>query len=390
MGLLSLLLYGALALAGEFFVEGPEVDTRAEAVAMAQAAQARAVECRVVRRYRHGTGWVYVVVSAPYGDRISASSAATTMAGSTGRGMTIFATDGDPAPQDSPTAPSPIGGDEPAPDAADDGTDSSIAHITPEPLDNDDVGDDAVGGDEVARTLRRIERAHGGADGGDRVLSRASSVVFRYTRTTPEGQVIDHTFARRGEERYLSIDVREGDGVSMTVSVTGVAAWSTTKGGAPAPVDRQRALETIERFSPEHVLGLALTIATDLESRPELQRLRSDGQADVDGDRCEVLRYDGDRVVPPFVVAVSTESWRVRQVGFDNGVLKDMTDYRATEDGLVYPMRVQVWRRRAIVDTVNVAKLELDSPLPAEWLSNPFATGPSDPTPRLDTPRGTE
>ncbi len=348
IGLGLLLLFAAPAHAVDFYIEGPSVTTRAEAVAMVQTAKAAGHKARVVRRYRHGSGWEYVFRVEGFTERLGASQAASQLAELTGRGVSVYGEDGTiAAPSERPKvdndpAPVPIARVEPSEQA--------------EPLDAPQVPDELI---------QRATRAHGGADGTMSVLGRADVVVFEFDRHL-DGDVVRHIWARRGDDLFLEVRSQAAAVPSRTV-IQGDTAWLVVGDGERVSVDTERARQTVERFAPETVIGLGLTAARDFTERPELHSLRLDGETTCGDDPCAVMRFDGGRLASPVVLGVATSDWTVRQVGFRGGVMREFEGYTEPAPGLVVPGVVRTWRHRELVDDLRITRLDPQPELPDDW-----------------------
>ncbi|MBW1877702.1 MAG: hypothetical protein JRJ84_05020 [Deltaproteobacteria bacterium] len=203
MSIGTLLLLLAVAFAaptrGAYYLEGPAARTRTEAMAVVREANAEGWHARVVRRYRHGTGWEYVPLVEGFELEEVATEAARTLAERTGRSMAVYDNGGEGA-----------SGETPEPDVA--GEAPATVRIAEEvPQDDPAPTAEAPPGSEtVAAMVERAVRAHGGVDGGIAVLDKAPRLLFRFRRVLPEGSTFDHVYARRGSAVYLEVDVVEG------------------------------------------------------------------------------------------------------------------------------------------------------------------------------------
>jgi len=327
---------------------------------MAQAASAQGLRARIVRRYRHGSGWQFVLMVEGFGDHATASAAAEALASTTGRGISVFSADPGIVPIASPqmavvAAPAPSTNSTPVPPAP------QAAPPSPDVV------------------LRRSVRAVGGSKGGVVTTDAAQSLQYRFRRTTPDGQVIEHLFARKQHELRVEIRVIEGEGVSSTTTVLEHAAYVQVEGKGAVEVDRSRALVNATRFAPGAVLGLGLTLAASIEQRPEFDSMRNDGTTIIGSSACHVLRFDGDSLNRPLVLAVATHDWSLREATFGAGLRIEYSDWTDHDAGVVVPHRVRTWRHEALIDDVEVLELDLAPNLPAAWFTGPVENGPSVP-----------
>ena len=149
--MITLWLAVSLAYADAFYLEAPPVDARVEAVALQEEARLLGLEARVTRRYRHGSGWEFVVVVEGFEERPGAEDAARRLAEQTGQGIAVYRLEssGKPsAPEAEPVSP-------------------------PSEASLPDAGD----------LLQRAARSLGGVQGGQVRLESASSLWVQYDRT---------------------------------------------------------------------------------------------------------------------------------------------------------------------------------------------------------------
>lgn len=214
--------------------------------------------------------------------------------------------------------------------------------------------------------LRRVARAHGGAH----EQAANDSILFRFERLLPSGSRVRHTYARRGQDLYVEVTPVEGAG--LTASRSGVVdgkAWLAGYDGGGLNVARVR--EQLQRFSPEQVIALPLSLTAGFGGR-ELARMHQAEDAEVGGRACLQLAYDGDRAAEPLAIAIDKEAFLIRRVdvGLPGARLtREYSDYRELETGGVHPGSVVAREGRDVVDTVEVVQLLMDVSLPDEWFS---------------------
>jgi hypothetical protein len=351
-------LWAALAFGaptrGEFYLEGPASQTRADAATIVEVAVTEGYRAHVERRYRHGFGWEYVPVVEGFEERVSAAAAAAAIADRTGRGISVYAT---------------TEGDEPG--------EAGLVGGAPEEGPADDASGVSAEGDP-ARTdktiLQRTVRALGGPEGGIAVLEHAQDVLFRFRRTVPGGPVVLHTYARRGDQVHVEVQIESGEGRSSRIWILDGAAWLAVGERAPSPQDLEKTTRRIETYSPEHLFSFPLGFARATAQRDELAGLREDGEVEVGGTRCYRLIYEGDRDEVPFEVDVDMERLLVARVRFTAeaaDLVHEYGDYREVGTHLVMPFTVKTFEDSALVDEVEVLELDLAPALPAEWFSLP-------------------
>lgn len=363
----ALLAWGAPAFAEDYFLETPSLATRDEAVGVQKSASEQGYSARVVRRYNPGVGWEYVVRVEGFPNADVAVKAAGDLGQKTGRSLSLFVSDGDqvqamamPAkPKDKPK----------------DGKTPKDAKV---PKDTPLVPAPAIGDAEVAALVERARAAMGGSKAGIAALDGSRAALFSYRRIVPDGPVVKQTWARRGEDRYLDVQIERGEGRSSRTVIVGDKAWLSVKGAPDETEEAGRAREVLDRFAPDNVLAFPLGIAQALAERPELRQLTAAGTQEVGGAPCTVLRYAGDKLSKPVVLYVDDKTALVRKVVFasDAGdLVHEFSDYR-TVDGIVLPHRVRTWRADQQVDDVEVLDFDLDPKLPDTWFAPPATRAP--------------
>jgi hypothetical protein len=367
------------ALAGGYYLESAAVQDKDLATAMVGAASGQGLTARVVRRYRPGAGWQYVMLVEGFTDQGAAASAAQSLAAGTGTTIGLFEAEGGQARRIGESVHSSVGEQThaAAAEAPPEGLVAStvavpvVAPVEPQVALPDASARRATA--EVAGILSRAVRAHGGVTGGLSALQAADAVLFRYRRTLPDGSVVRHSYARRGADVFLDVVIEEGPGASSRSGISGEMAWLSLGDSAAVPQDLERTREVLDRFAPERVLSFALGFAQAVEDRRELQNLTLVGQSDLGGETCHILRYGGDQASGPLAIAVDVDRSTIRRVTFasDAGDLTlEYTDY-GTEAGFVAPHRVRTWRGETLVDDVEVLEMSLAPRLQEAW----FPTG---------------
>ena len=333
----SWLLWWVMTAQAGFYLEGPPAATRGEVAGVVRVARAEGHRARVLRRYQHGTGWVFVAQVEGFEAEDDAERVAAWLAEQAGVWITVFSDDG----------PGQVPEQE------------EVLLAEAEEID-------------AASLLARAQQAHGTVSGGLARLQRAPAVVFRYRRHVPEGPTVRHLYARQADRAVLVTEVEEGEGTSSVAWVHGEEAWLRTGDAEPTAQDLARTSETLERFSPERVLAFALGFAQAIDERREFALLYGDGETELDGEPCWLLRYDGDQVSGPLEVWVAKQDHRLRQVRYtgDAGeVVHRLQGWKDLGDGLVVPDQVSTWRADVLVDRVEVLAVETPPELPQAWFN---------------------
>ena len=333
--MIALWLLVQLALAGEFYLEAPPVDARAEAVAIQDQAQVLGLDARVMRRYRHGSGWEFVVVVEGFDDRPGAEEAAQQLAEVSGQGIAVYRLEGSGAPR-------PDGGT-PAPE------------LPPEGL------------PEANELLQRTARSLGGAQGGQARLESAGSLRFRYERTVITASstlTAHHDWATRGGQARVTVDVQDGSvGADSTVAGGPQGYWMATTDGA-RDADPLRASQVLTDLSPMARLAWPLQFAGRLDDAGPYRVAR---QEQVAGRACWVVVAVAPTPDQPARLWLDAVDGRPARVDFasDGGRVElNMSDWREPDTGVVVPHVVEVRRDGRLVERIDVLELTLDAELP--------------------------
>lgn len=335
-------------MAAEYYVEGPVHAERGEAVAFSRAARDAGHDARVVRRYKDGSGWEYLVRVAGFADASAAVGASEGLTEVLGGEVLVFElTDADAAPKQ--------------------------IHA------GERGGLDARESDRVAAADRDpppaiadVAEAHGGAKGGAARIRAAENVLFRYKRTLPDGTLVEHTWARAGEDLYAEV-TGTGAVKSSRTLVTADGAWLAVGDGALVASDRERALELLTDLSPEKIVPFVLSFASLAEQRKELAQLVDEGVEEVEGRRLRVLRSDGEQASGPLLLHVDPKSALVQAVDFEDGAMVvHFSDYGAHREAPVrIPGRIETWREGELADSVEIVEIDLSPDLPKTWFQAP-------------------
>jgi len=331
---LGALCWAPQAWSADFYIEGPAVEERAEAVAMSRAASQAGHRARV-ERHQVEDGWQFTVRIDGFSDRASAASAAESLEAQLDQKMSVRQggeLESAEAVVSAPRAPAP------------------------ETLD-------------ATVLLGRAVRAH---QGTITEVDGAAAILFEFQRRLPDGEIIDHRWVRRGEDRYVALDVVAGEAVSSRTRVVGDKAWLKVGDDAEKPSERIHALEAVSAFEPTEIIPFILVFPSIASERRELQLLQFDGQSELEGTATWMLRYDGDQATGPIALELDAESHRVRRVIFEGGKLAhQFDDYRAGKGGIVVPGRIRTWRDGRLADDVEIRTLDLDPTFDDAWFKRP-------------------
>lgn len=344
----SWLVASTLARAQSYYLESDPVATREVADTLSAAAAGAQCPGAVVRRYVQGDGWRFLFRSTAVDEVERARGCVAALALPEGvvvrlveqgedrrRVIGVWPSDG--ASVEQPSAP----------------LDPRLARI---PTD-------------AAEIVARLERAHGGSSGGP---AGASTVLFRYDRTTPDGGRVRHLYVRRGDDRYLTVDILSGAGVASKAGVVGQVAWLA---GSSKKLDPAMARKQIDRFAPEAVLQIAADLGSGSLKLPDAGNLHLDAVRMVEGHALVELASEGEADALPTRLFIDGDTWRL--IAIEHGVAGaamrwTFQGWREVEDGALRPDRVLVTRGTETLDTLDVRDLALSPTLPPEWFAPPL------------------
>jgi hypothetical protein len=337
-----LLTVPSLAVAGSYYLEGPEVEAKTDASEDAKEAASDGLDARVVRRMGMNSGWRYVVRIDGLTEEASARSAASKLASATNGPVAIYSISGDQAALVAMVGE--VGSASPAvaPAPAKEGAD-------PNPLLDAAVGAHKVGGLVL--------------DGKD--------LRFAFRRTLSSGGVADHVWARQGESIYVSVEPVSGEVTASRLKVVGDKGWLSVDGGAWEEQNLEKTRQTALDLGPTSVLPFLLVLDPARQTRRELQRMQHIGRERLGDLDVDVLHFEGDQAAGPVRVEIGAADQLVRRVSFDSGELVyEFSDFGKL-GGLWLPQDVTTRRRGEVVDRVRITELELAPKLPEAWFKAP-------------------
>ena len=333
--MITLWLVVSLAFADAFYLEAPPVDARVEAVALQEEARLLGMDARVTRRYRHGSGWEFVVVVEGFDERPGAEDAARRLAEQTGQGIAVYRLES--------TGRAPTADVEPA-----------------SPLPEASLP-------EAADLLQRASRSLGGVQGGQVRLESAESLWMQYDRTvlTAEAQVkARHEWASRGDLRRVEVVVADGPpGVNSSFGTGPQGPWVRVDGKV-SDAQADVVTEVLASLSPMARLAWPLQFAL---RQQEVGPYRVARQEEVAGRTCWVLVALTPGPDDPTRLWLDVEEGRPVRVDFttDGGRFElTLTDWREPDTGVVVPFVVEVRRDAHLVERIEVLEFTLGSDLP--------------------------
>jgi len=330
---LSLLGWSSAAWSADYYLEGPSVEDRSEAVKLSRAASQEGHKARV-ERHAVQSGWVFTVRIDGFSDREAAAEVASALGGQLDISLSVRQAGEAESADTVVSAPRVVAAQ---PDAA--------------------------------TLVQRSVRAHQETSAS---VGEASTVVFEFQRRLPDGEVIDHRWVRRGEDRFVQLDVISGEATSSRTRVIGDQAWLKVGEASEKSSSRLHALEAIAAFEPTEIIPFVLAFPAIAAERREIQLLQFDGKSELEGSETLMLRYDGDRATGPIAIELDPTSYRVRRVIFEGGKLvHQFDDYGPGTKDLVLPGRVRTWRDGRLADDVEIRTLDLDPALEDSWFGPP-------------------
>jgi len=338
MGLLLALVLSAFA-ASTYVVESRPVESRSVAEQLVVKLQAAGIPAHVVRRFRLGHGWEFVLLVDGLPAEADAQATAARLRDEFGLAPSILRLDEGGKTAAAPTA---------APSAE---TKARTA------------------ADWIADAVA----AHGGASGGARRLSMASSVHVVYERTARlEGKdaTVRHDYWRIPDSRRLKVDT-QGSGVDSVAVLTPKGAW-VLAGGAVTSRDIGVLLETVDAFAPEAVLTVALDVAP-LLAEPEVARFSllegAEGvvRLGAGSDQGGLSYVDLDPATRRVV--------RVRYVTEGGPIEWELRGWREVSPGVLVPAEVRIERADGRIERIRVVSFEVGATPPEGTFTAPTVAG---------------
>jgi len=342
--MLTLLIFASqLAHAADYYLESPSIPDRDVATHMQEQAKAGGASARVVRRFRLGHGWEFVVLVEGLTSETAAGDAAKKLSQQLGVPMTIFlveegskavAVDAPPAAPEAPAM-------------------------------------------TAAQWLARADAALGGKAGGANELARAAAVHFAYSRTFRLGDkdvTIHQDYWREGPNRRLSVETH-GAGQDSVAVVTSSGAWIVVN-GSPTTRDIGVSVEAVDGFAPESILTFALE-GHRLLNAPEVQRFTVLEGAEA-GLRLGSGSADADQGLT--WLDLDPTSARITHARFvsEGGPIEwELKDWHQLGAGVVVPYDVKVERTDGGDEHIRVERLEIVAHAPEGTFRSPVASSGS-------------
>jgi hypothetical protein len=326
----------SVARAAEFFLETAPVPDRQTAAETENAVEAAGYDARVVRRFKLGKGWEFVVFVEHFPNEADAAAAAKRLA-SVSPSITVFRSEDQHVVQVETAQPAAA-----------------------KPADR-----------PVPELLARIAAAHGGDTGGTRALARAAAVHFVYTRTLEvagKTTTVRHDYWRQGPSRRLVVETNGAATDSIAVA-SASGAWLRV-GSQVSSRDVGVLIGTVDAFAPEAVFTLALDVPSLLAS-PEcakfkmLEGAESGIRIGQGGDESETGLSFLD------VDPATSRMIRARYVTEAGPVTFELGSWREVAPGILIPADVRIERADGRVETVRVERFDVTAGAPPGTFDRP-------------------
>ncbi len=349
--LLGLFLASAPAWAEPYTVETVGQSLRGEADAARALALAEGIEAEVVRSFRKGRGWVFLLRVEGIEDRASAAETAQRLAELTGRSVQVFLVAGRDVLPVEELAVAAV-------------SDADSALPTEPGGEAQAQADERSARADGARLLTAMVLAHGGGGAADEPtpdLQHLDPVHFRFERSADIGSGslrVWHDLFRAGDQLRLEVRILEGQGTDSITIVRGDEAWLAVAGEVHE-VAAGPTREALSLFEPAVVLEQAVSFATwsaDLEVR----------RVDRGGDELSWLSLDSETSAQAVLVGVDPTDQRARElvmVADSVELCWSFADYQELIDGLVVPLRLESSFAGQLREKVTVRALELPESL---------------------------
>lgn len=327
------------ASAVEYYLETPPTTNREDASRQAASASSSGYAARVVRRFRLGRGWEYVVLVEQLATEPAALSASATLATHLGVPMTVYAVE--ERGHNTAATATVAAAEQPAFTAA--------------------------------QWLAQADVALGGAAGGANELARAPAVHFVFNRTVRLGGkdvTFRHDYWREGGYRRLAVQTN-GAGMDSVAVVTPTGAWITTN-NSPTTRDIGVLVTTLDEFAPEAVLPIALDGHRLLVS-PDAQRFQVLEGAES-GIRLGIGAEGVDRGLTFIDIdPASGHLLHARYVTEGGPIEWELKDWKDLGAGVVVPYDVRVVRADSSTERIHVEHLEQAAKAPEGIFKSPTA-----------------
>jgi hypothetical protein len=317
------------AWGGDFVVETPPMKTRVEALRQLRAVVADGYNARLIKRYRHGVGFEFVVILPGFQTPEEAKASAESLSAVLGSSLGVYEPNVNP---DGQTAPDVSG----SPGA-------EVLDLT------------RTGLESVYEQLRWVAQRDAFVQG----LEAARQVDFQFRWTEADKPSEHRSYARDLDYEFAVFGPR-ANRLELWLEPDG--AWLRGPNGHKRAVDRGYARSLIRAQSPRHVLGTGMRLLWEVLEPDLAPVLTSDGVVEVSGTMCYLLRAEVGPSQTPLSLAFDVQRLRLRQlvVGpVEKAWVVELTGYHEEVNGLNIPHAISVWfgddiLYRIDIDTLNI------------------------------------
>lgn len=322
---MMMFLMWALAWADEYMLESTPYTQRTEAAQVQDAvqAQASAYTTRIVRRFRVGHGWEFVVLVEKIPTEAEAMALASDVQEKMGVNLAVFFLE-----------------------------DTSRDRSVVEPR----IPETSV---TVAEWLDRTRAAHGGPTGGATLLARAPVVHFVFSRElTIDGKKSSfrHEYWRDGTSRRLLVD---SSGVGKdSLAVANISGGWLVVDNAVQSRDAGVIVNAADTFAPEAVLAVVVD-AWHLLAAPEVSDFRV-----LEGSEGGIRLGLGTNKEIQGLSYIDIDSntgriTRARYVTSGGAVEFVLKDYREVVGNLWIPFQVEMMRADGRTEIIKIESIEI-------------------------------
>ena len=330
-GLLVMMLLGVqVASAGGLWVETPASQTRSDAARQLRVVVSEGYNARLIRRYRHGSGYEYSVQLTGFTSTDEARRVSEIMGTLLGVPVAVYETE-----RDSSNPPREGAGSNEEIEAGSELPFDSLSAV--------------------------VEQLRWAIDRNDVVATLVASnqVDFRYRWTNADGEVEFRRFARDGEQQYFE---RVKDGVREAVWVDAGQGWLARPNSDIRMISRTYANSLVNAGSPRVILGIGLEQVWEVLNPDYLSELRTGGLVDVGGDLCNSVVGEFGPSKMPVSIAFEAKSFWIRQlvIGSEGSAwVVELDDFHEEVNGMNLPHVIRVWFDSEIFFHINIDAINL-------------------------------
>jgi hypothetical protein len=297
---------------GTFVVETPPMKTRVEATKQLRLVVAEGFNARLIRRYRHGVGYEYVVSLPGFPTSEEANQNALSISKVLGSSLSVYE-------RDVQSSGERLGLQDPRPP------------LTPKL---------APAWRELALEQMRWVAEQ---DGFLPALREATQVEFEFLRTGPDGLVERRRYVREQDTEFVVLGPRDHQ---FGLWLEPDEAWIKTPDGAKRAVNRAYAESQVREQSPSRVLGSGVEQLRELLDRDLAPALHADGLIEVNGKLCYLLSGEVGPSRTRISVAFDTRRFRLMQIvvgSVGQAWSVEFDEYHEEVNGLNIPHAISVW-----------------------------------------------